>query len=68
MNVIDAEVTEVLSEPNFVNNKERFGENHCNWWAVKVKYADMGGGGKKELHFNSKEEAEKVEEGYIFQH
>ena len=68
MNTVTAYVTEVLSNPYYVDNENKYGEGHYNWWAVDVKYQDMGGSGEKSLTFDSKKEAEKVEKGYKFSH
>ena len=68
MNTVTAYVDKVLSEPYFINNKKKFGKNHRNWWAVDVRYSDMGGKRDKTLYFLNKEEAKKVEKGYKFTH
>ena len=66
MNKVNCYVTEVLSEPCFIDNKEKYGEEHQNWWAIKVKYNSYGREKECELHFDSKREALQVEEGYKF--
>ena len=66
MNEINAQVTKVLSKPKF--NKETGNHGTAEWWSIKVECVDMGGYQEKELTFKTKEEAEKVEEGYKFKH
>lgn len=68
MNLINGYVEEVLSEPYYVDNKAKYGEDKFNWWAVDVKYSDIGSGGERTLTFKTKEEAEEIEEGYKFLH
>ncbi|MFW6016641.1 MAG: hypothetical protein ACOCRK_09395 [bacterium] len=68
MNTVTAYVDEVLTQPYYIDNKKHFGKQHTNWWAVDIKYSDMGGSGKTTLHFNTKEKAKKVKEGYKFSH
>lgn len=58
MNVIDAKVTNVIGKPYYKYHK----------WCIKVECIDMGGLSKDDLMFDTKEEAEAVRPGYIFQH
>ena len=60
MNEVTAYVTEVLSEPYFVDK--------YNWWAVDVIFSDMGGSREKTLTFANEEKAKEVEKGYKFSH
>lgn len=57
MNLVDASVVKILSEPF-----EKFGK----WW-VKVEYASWGANSTTDLMFATKSEAEKVTIGYEFQ-
>ena len=56
MNLLEAEVIEVLSEPYF---------KHDKWW-VTVNYDCYDLKSKTELMFNTEEEAKKVEVGFKF--
>lgn len=59
MNLIDAEVLEVLGEPH-----EKYGK----WW-VKVRTIDMGGRPQEEsIMCQTKEQALAIGEGHVFQH
>ena len=60
MNLIDGHVIEVLTEPTLTEIG----------YTIDVKYWDDGGISTqpKTLGFATKEQAEKVEKGYIFQH
>jgi hypothetical protein len=63
MNLLDAYVTEILSEPTFNN---QYASEDVTWWEVKVVYECWGGLSTTYLTFKSKEEAELVKEGYHF--
>jgi TPP-dependent trihydroxycyclohexane-1,2-dione (THcHDO) dehydratase len=63
MNKVKATVLEVLEEPKFNEESGR------EWWSVKVKTIDISTRPEEEkLIFDTKEEAEKVKEGYEFDH
>lgn len=63
LNLMDAYVTKVLSKPRHV---KMYG---TEWWEVEVVAIDMGERLEQEtLTFKTKEEAEEVKVGYIFQH
>lgn len=63
MNLIDAYVVEVLSKPKYRKIED------VEWWEVEVNSIDMGEKIEREsLTFKTKEEAEEVKVGYIFQH
>jgi len=66
MNLIDAEVIEVLSEPEY--KKEVFEDSTYRYWTVKVKVVDEGGEKTENLSFDNKDLAEKVSVGYKFLH
>lgn len=57
MNLVDAYVTEVMGEPYYIYEK---------WW-VNVKYNSYGWQNDyTSLMFNTKEEADKVSNGFHF--
>jgi hypothetical protein len=60
MNLLDAVVKKVLSEPKFVEY------NGYQWWEIEVEYDCYGALSKTKLTFKTKEEAEKVKVGYKF--
>ena len=62
MNLIDGDVTKLLSEPY----KESFRDT--SWWAVDVEYEDDGGTSITKLTFSTEEEANMVDVGYTFLH
>ena len=65
MNLIDAQVVEVLDEPKF----HEWDDGAVSCWTIKVSYADMGTAeGVTDLQFDSKEAALEVKPGYVFQH
>ena len=63
MNLLDAVVTEVLSEPLFVDT---YKENGVMWWQVKVKYDCYGVISERNLVFNNAVDAHNVSVGYEF--
>jgi len=62
MNLIDAEVTRMLSGPY----KEVYQNN--TWWSVDIEYVDDGGHSQKKLTFGTEEKAKRVNVGYQFTH
>ncbi len=58
MNLIDAKVTKVIGKPYY---------KYFKWW-IKVESIDMGGQTTDNLMFDTKEEAERIQPGYKFQH
>lgn len=62
MNLIDAEVLEVLEGPKYHDT------GAVQFWTVKVKFLDMGGAGETTLTFREKADADAVKHGYTFQH
>lgn len=56
MNLVDAFVKKVISEPY---------EEYGKWW-IDVEYISWGVPGKTRLMFDSKEQALEVKEGYKF--
>ena len=56
MNLLDAHVTKILSEPYFKHNK---------WW-VNVEYLCWGLKSKTQLMFEDKETANNISVGYKF--
>lgn len=63
MNLVDAYVTKVLSEPEFIDT---YKDEGVVWWQVKVEYDSYGRLSETEMTFKTKAEAEKVEVGYHF--
>lgn len=61
MNLIDAYVTKVLSEPRYIDKYE----DH-KWWQVRVEYNSYGRLSETELTFKTEEEAKLVNVGYHF--
>lgn len=57
MNLLDATVTKVIGEPQFKYGK----------WFIKVEANCYGSPTESDLMFSTKEEAEAVKVGYIFQ-
>lgn len=57
MNLVDCHVEEVLSPP----------EQHNTYWLVPVRYNSWGREGITHVFCKTKEEAEKVAPGYVFQ-
>lgn len=66
VNLIDAEVIEVLGEPDL--QREIYDGRLYEWWEIEVKSIDMGGTQIEMLSFNTREEALKVKVGYKFLH
>lgn len=62
MNLIDAKVTKILDKPKFVEYRDR------SWWVVEIESLDMGGKQIEKMIYKTKEEAEKLKVGDIFQH
>lgn len=58
MNLVDAEVKEVIGEPCLSYGK----------WFVKVKAVDMGGEFEDSIMCNSEQEALDIKPGYEFDH
>ena len=61
MNVLDHVVTKILSEPKF---------NECEgreYWSMDIEVSCYGRKQKGFLVFDTKEEAEKIEVGYVYQ-
>lgn len=56
MNLVDCEVTEILSKPFPVGNK----------WFLSVKYVSWGSYSETDLCFETKEIAESIKIGYKF--
>ena len=68
MNLIDYEVTAVLSSPVHRTYQTSGGEI-LQWWEVQIEYTDDGGAGqiKNEIFF-TEESANECEVGMIYQH
>lgn len=60
MNVLEHYVTKVLSEPYEVNYQDR------TWFEVMVECSCYGDKREEKLVFRTKEEAEKVNVGYMY--
>jgi hypothetical protein len=63
MNLLDAYVTKILSEPNFNSDYARQG---VTWWEIMVEYDSYGVKDSRTLSFDTKEKAEAVKVGYHF--
>lgn len=63
MNLVDAYVTKVISEPTW---RFYYGKQSVTWWEVEVEYDSYGVIDTQKLSFSTKEEAEQVKEGYHF--
>lgn len=63
MNLLDAYVINVLSEPRFNDSYKNKG---VTWWEVDVEYDCWGSKGKRTLSFKTEAEARRVKEGYKF--
>jgi YD repeat-containing protein len=61
MNLVDAYVTKVLSEPEFIDTYKEY-----KWWQVRVEYNSYGRLSETELTFKTKDETEQVKVGYHF--
>ena len=59
MNLLDAVVTEVLSEPYL----SKYGDDG---WFINVEYNCWGDKSEGVLYFKTKEEAESITKGYTF--
>ena len=66
MNLIYAEVIEVLSEPEY--KEEVFEDSTYGYWTIKVKVVDEGGEKTENLSFDNRRLAEKVSVGYKYLH
>jgi hypothetical protein len=63
MNLVDAYVTKVLSEPAF---NDVYKDEGITWWQVSVEYDSYGWLSETLLTFKTKSEAEAVSVGYKF--
>lgn len=69
MNLIDYQVTKVLSEPKHVQWFYEDGRLDVEYWKVEIEYSDDGGDGQTKWEsFGSEETALAVCVGYIGQH
>lgn len=69
MNLIDYEVTKVLTLPEHVQYFFPDGALELEYWKVEVEYSDDGGDGQVKWEvFSTKEAAQAVCIGYIGQH
>jgi hypothetical protein len=63
VNLVDAYVTEVLSEPAY---NDKYAAEGVTWWQVDVNYDSYGRISQTRLTFKTKEEAAAVKIGYHF--
>lgn len=63
MNLVDAYVTKVLSQPRF---NDTYKDEGVVWWEILVEFDSYGGLEERLLTFNTKAEAEAVKVGYHF--
>lgn len=69
MNLIDYQVTKVLSEPKHVQYFFDDGVLDFEYWKVLIEYSDDGGDGQtKWKSFSTRQSAEAVHVGMIGQH
>lgn len=63
MNLVDAYVTKVLSEPKFI---DKYKDEGMTWWQVDVEYDCYGRISDQPLTFKTEEEAAAVKVGHHF--
>lgn len=64
MNLVDCYVTKVLSEPEYI---DKYAAEGLIWWQVSVEYDSYGRLSETRLTFKTKEDADAVKMGYVFQ-
>lgn len=65
MNLLDFYVTEVIGSPYYVDKYLR--STGRSWWELKVKADAYGRESGMTLNFRTKEEADEIKIGYVFQ-
>lgn len=63
MNLLDAVVTKVLSEPKYV---DEYAKDGITWWEVKVEYDCWGQVSEGTLTCKTEDEAKEIKVGYEF--
>ncbi|MEO3947656.1 hypothetical protein [Gorillibacterium sp. CAU 1737] len=63
MNLVDAYVTQVLAEPEYI---DKYAGEGLTWWQVKVLYNSYGRTSETTLSFPTREEAAAVTPGHHF--
>jgi len=66
MNLVDAYVTKILSEPKYIECDSLVDGRKLSWWQVDVEYDCYGRLSERPLTFDTEEKAKAVKVGHKF--